>query len=115
MKKLLVIVCALVLGIGSSIASSSEYKIRNKSRSETSANVIVPTGVFFNGNDYIKVEKDWLRIFINKESKEYDYTAQKDPNDNYVLILKNGLGITMYPDGKSLIFNDTKYSKKSMY
>lgn len=118
MKKIFVIVCALALGISSSIASNADYKIKNHSRSgseASSVNVTVPTGVFFDGKNFVKVEKGWLRISINGNSKEYDYTAQKDPYGNYVLIFNNGDGITMYPDGKSLIYNSTKYSQKSMY
>ncbi len=79
----------------------------------SSSEVNVPTGSFFNGTDFVYVQKGWVRIVIQPQSAEYNYTAQTDNYGNIVLKLTNGEAITIYPNGRALIYNGVKYEKKS--
>lgn len=75
---------ALALGISVCLAVESDSHIESSTTVEmASAGVSVPTGVFFNGCDFIKVENSWLRK-----------------------------SITIYSSGRSLYYNGTTYSKK---
>lgn len=83
----------------------------------SAASIAIPTGNFFNGTDFIKVEKDWLRVVVNRNSKEYDFHAEKDPWGNYALTLiyhgtRTGEIITIDSGGRSLYYNGVKYIKK---
>lgn len=113
MKKIVIIVCTIVLGISFCIASQSDSKADALATVEMStAGVNVPTGVFFNGSNFIKVESTWLRIVINGQMKEYSFHAEVDPYGNYALTFGNGQSLTIYSGGRSLYYNGTTYSKK---
>ncbi|MDE6582572.1 MAG: hypothetical protein K2K47_08620 [Duncaniella sp.] len=113
MKKFFTIVCAAFLGISVGVAGMSESKSESISElTMASSRVNVPTGVYFNGTDFIKVESSWIRICINSQSKEYDFDAEMDPYGNYVLKFGYGDCITIYSGGRSLSYNGTTYSKK---
>lgn len=112
MKKLFTVVCALVIGITACIASMTESTVATTSAAEVSTSVSVPTGIFFNDTDFIKVENGWVRICINRQSKEYDFRAEMDPYGNYALVLSNGESITIYSNGRTLYYGGNTYSKK---
>lgn len=89
------------------MSSTSVYATASSSR------VSIPTGVFFNGSNFVKVESSWVRICIGGQSSEYDIrNAEMDPYGNYALVLSNGASITIYSNGRSLYYNGTTYSKK---
>ncbi len=124
MKKFVTIICAIVLSISVCIANKSESTVSNNlstsSELYAAANVRVPTGVFFNGSDFVRVESSWVRICIDRVSEEYDFNAERDPYGNYVLVLikrgnYTGESIMIYPNGMSLYYDDVKYTKKSRY
>ncbi len=113
MKKIVIIVCTIVLGISFCIAGQSDSKeIAFATADVSTAGVNVPTGVFFNGSDFIKIESSWLRIVINRQMKEYSFRAQKDPYGNYALTFGDGESITIYSNGVSLYYNGTTYSRR---
>lgn len=113
MKKISIIVCALVMGISACIASNSASNSFSFVSMELAApSINVPTGVFWDGRNFIKVESNWLRICINGSSREYNFSAQLDPNGNYVLIFGEGECITMRSNGRTLVYNGTSYSKR---
>lgn len=113
MKKITILVCAFIMSISACIASSSTLNSSSLISMELAAsNISVPTGVFFNGSNFIKVESNWLRICINGSSREYNFSAQLDPNGNYVLIFGEGECITMRSNGRTLVYNGTSYSKR---
>lgn len=103
----------MAIGLSPCIASNSEAEANaHVTTVSTTYGISVPTGVFFNGTDFVKVDRDWVRIVINRQIvKECGFTAQMDPNDNYVLKLEKGGAITMYPNGRALIYDGVKYSK----
>lgn len=113
MKKIVIIVCTIVLGTSFCIAGQSDSKIAASATVEMStAAVNVPTGVFFNGSNFIKVESSWLRIVINGQIKaECSFHAEMDPYGNYTLTF-NGECITIYSNGRSLYYNGATYSKR---
>ena len=82
----------------------------------STAGVSVPTGNYWNGTDFIKVESNWVRVVVNRQSQEYSFRAEKDPLGNYALTLlyrgEIAGSITIYSDGRSLYYNGTTYSKK---
>ncbi len=113
MKKIVIIVCTIVLGISFCIAGQSDSKAPAFVTVEMStAGVNVPTGVFFNGSDFIKVESSWLRIVINRQMKEYTFHAEMDPYGNYALTFGDGECITIYSNGTSLNYKGTTYSRR---
>ena len=114
MKKFVTIACAMLLGISACIASESATTSTNNSTAESySSSVSVPTGTFFNGYNFIKIESTWLRIVIGGQMREYSFNAQKDPHGNYALTFGDGESITIYPNGRTLYYNGTTYSKKN--
>lgn len=114
MKKLLVVSLAVLLSGGIVIASdalagssASVYATSSSSR------VSIPTGVFFSGSDFVKVESTWVRICIGGQASEYDIrNAEIDPWGNYALVLSNGDSMTIYKGGRSLYYGGATYSKK---
>ncbi|MBQ9093920.1 MAG: hypothetical protein IJY03_08060 [Prevotella sp.] len=115
MKKIVTIVCTMALGISTCIASNSAPKSTSTTFTTVelpSAAVNVPTGVFFNGSNFIKVTSTWVRIAVGGQGKEYSFTSETDPYGNYVLKLGNGECITIYSNGRSLYYNGATYSKK---
>ena len=114
MKKTIFFISTLILGFCTSYANNT-YSISSAVSSAVlySSNISVPTGVFFNGQDFIKVESGWLRIKIGESMIEDDYTAEKDPQGNYVLKMRKGGCITMAPNGRDLWYDGVKYSKFS--
>lgn len=116
MKKIATIVCAMVLSASACIANNSNSESITYTIAEaSSARINVPTGIFFNGNNFIKVESTWIRIVINNQMKEAEFNSEMDPNGNYILKFGNGECITIYSNGRSLYYNGTTYSKKSIY
>ncbi len=114
MKKLLSVSCALIIGILACVASQSESNTPSSTTIEiASSSISVPTGAFFNGNDFIYVQQGWLRICINQKPREYNYQAQMDPYGNYVLTFGNEC-VTIHPNGRSLYYNGTTYSKRNL-
>lgn len=113
-KKITVMSCAVVMSISACIASSFASTSSSFSSMQlAAASINVPTGVFWNGKDFIKVESSWLRIVINGSMKEYyDFSTEMDPQGNYILKF-SGECITMASNGSILYYNGTAYSKKS--
>lgn len=114
MKKTIIFISTLVLGVSATLACNIHSTASCVSTAVLySSNISVPTGVFFNGQDFIKVERGWLRIKIGGSMIEDDYTAEKDPQGNYVLKMEKGGCITMAPNGRDLWYDGVKYSKLS--
>lgn len=114
MKKLLAASLAVLLSGGVVIASDvSTLSSASVYTASKSSNVKIPTGTFFNGYNFVKVESTWVRICIGGKSSEYDIQhVEHDPSGNYALVLSNGDSMTIYSDGRSLYYNGTTYSKK---
>lgn len=118
MKKIATIVCVMALNASVCIASNSTSETTTFTTVETSsAGISVPTGTFYNNNDfiYIRGDRSWLRIVIKGQPKEYSFDAQRDPQNNYVLKFGDGECITIYSNGRSLYYNGTTYKTKSIY
>jgi len=115
MKKTVSFVVAAILGFSVCFAGESTAPATTLTASSSySSNVRIPTGVFFNGRNFIKIESTWVRICIGGESREYDIThTELDPSDNYVVVLEGGICITIYSDGRSLYYDGSTYSKKN--
>lgn len=88
---------------------TSESSISNVS----SSSIRIPTGVFANGNDFVRVYSDWVRIVINGQRAEYDIrSAEPDNWENCAIVLSNGDSMTIYKGGRSLYYDGTTYYKK---
>lgn len=112
MKKLVAAIVVAMICCGVGIAGEISIPAAT-SLALSSSQVSIPTGVFFNGTDFVKVESSWVRICINRESSEYDIRhTEMDPYGNYVVVLSNGECITIYKGGRSLYYDGTTYSKK---
>lgn len=114
MKKLIAASVAIVLSFGVCISSDATVlSPTSVSVASSSARVNFPTGVFFNGYDFVKVENTWVRICIDRQSSEFDIrSAEMDPSGNYALVLSNGASITIFSNGRSLYYDGSTYSKK---
>lgn len=114
MKKLAFLFIATILGFSVCMAGENTATAATQATSSSySARVNIPTGVFFNGKNFIKVESTWVRICVGGQANEYDIKhAEIDPYGNYVLSLEGGECITIYPNGRSLYYNGSTYSKK---
>jgi len=114
MKKLSVLFLAVMLGFTMCMAGETANSASTTVLSSAySSRVSIPTGVFFNGRNFIKVESSWVRIYIGGQSAEYSIrNAEMDPNGNYALVLEGGLSITIYSNGRTLYYNGSTYSKK---
>lgn len=113
MKRFIILGSALVLGVSAALASQTESNSEAAAPIEmASSRVNVPTGIYFNGSNFIKVESTWLRVCIGGNSQEYNFHAEIDPWGNYALSFGNGQSITIYSNGRSLNYNGTTYSKK---
>ncbi len=114
MRKLILASLAIMLSCGIIIASEApSLSSASVYASASSSRVSIPTGVFFNGYNFIKVESSWVRICIGGQSSEYDIrNAEMDPSGNYALVLSNGVSITIYSNGRTLYYNGSTYSKK---
>ncbi len=110
MKKNVVLVSAVVMGLSVCVANSSELTSTTFSAVETVAEANVPTGFFKNGNDFIKVNDGWLRIVIGGNAKEYNYTVEMDPWGGYILKF-NGESATIASNGQSIYYNGVTYKK----
>lgn len=112
MKKVFILVSCALMTLSVCVAKNTYTNLVSTSvvsldnQSETN----VPMGLFKNGNNWIKVNKGWLRIVINGSMKEYDYSVEKDPWGNYILKF-NGTSATLASDGKSIYYNGTTYRK----
>lgn len=112
MKKLFVIV-AVVLFSAAIVDAKETTSNMNEEAISVSTAVNVPTGNYWNGTNFIKIESSWLRIVIQgQQMREFDFYAERDPHGNYVLRFGNGECITIYSNGRSLYYNGTTYSKK---
>lgn len=104
-----------MFGVSVSIAGEAILSgLYNDYSYSVSASVNIPTGVFFNGSNFVKVESTWVGIFIGGGSRR-DLSikhAEIDPYGNYAIVLEGGESITIYSNGRSLIYNGTTYSKK---
>ena len=114
MKKFATLILVTILGYSVSFAEESAHPVHSDSSSLSYASkVSIPTGVFFNGQNFVKVESDWVGIKVGSTRKDYSIrNAEKDPYGNYALVLSNGESITIYSDGRSLYYNRTKYTKR---
>lgn len=112
MKKLFILVATIMCSVA--IVGAKEMSSNNSINEMTisAPGVKVPTGIFWNGSNFIKVESSWIRIYINRQSKEYSFRAEMDPHGNYALVFGNGQSITIYSNGRTLYYNGTTYSKK---
>lgn len=100
-------------GIANATETPSEAS-SSMSVSVSSSDVSFPTGVFFNGSDFVKVERSWVRVVVSGQMDEYDVRhSERDPWGNYALVLSNGESLTIYSDGRSLYYDGTTYKKKS--
>lgn len=117
MKKISVLAATILFSVA--IVGAKELSYNDCSNEEATISVAavgVPTsimGTYFNGYNFIKVESSWLRVVIGGQRNTYDYHAEIDPYGNYVLTFGNSQCITIYPNGRSLNYNGTTYSKKS--
>lgn len=116
MKKYLAvaIICSLYIV---PVVAENMSNATDMAAAEMSAAVVnVPTGVYWNGQDFIRVDRDWVKIVVDRQPKEYGFRAERDPWGNYALTLlyrgEIAGSITIYSDGRSLYYNGTKYSKK---
>lgn len=114
MKKLIAASLVVLLSCGIVIASNtSALSSTSVYAASSSSRVSIPTGVFFNGSNFVKVESTWVRICIGGQSSEYDIkNAEIDPHGNYALVLSNGDSMTIYSNGRSLYYGGSTYSKK---
>lgn len=113
MKKLLAASLAVLLSGGIVIASGAPATSSTSVYSVSSSRVSIPTGVFFNGTNFVKVESTWVRICIGGQSSEYDIkNAEIDPYGNYAIVLSNGDSMTIYSNGRTLYYGGSTYSKK---
>ncbi len=114
MKKIAFLFITAILGFSVCLAGESPVPATAPATSSSySSRVNIPTGVFFNGSNFIKVESTWVRICVGGQKYEADIThAEIDPNGNYALVLKGGISITIYSNGRSLYYNGSTYSKK---
>lgn len=116
MKKIATFFLATMLGMTVSVAGEMATAAPSCASTSYSKRVSVPTGAFFNGTDFVRVNSDWVKIVIDGQNKQYNIrNVEKDPYGNYVVALENGECITIYPNGRKLYYNDTLYSKKSLY
>lgn len=117
MKKILAASLIVLLSIGivtaSGIPSPSSSSVNTAS---ISSRVNFPTGNFFNGTNFVKVESTWARVVIRGEMEEFDIVnSERDPYGNYVLILQNKYNrtsLTIYSDGRSLYYDGETYTKR---
>lgn len=114
MKKLIAASLAILLSSGIVIVSEAAVlSPASVYAASSSSRVSIPTGVFFNGSNFVKVESTWVRICIGNQSSEYDIrNAEIDPSGNYALVLSNGASMTIYSNGRSLHYDGTTYTKK---
>ena len=114
MKKFAFLFVAAMIGFTVCFATENPVPATTQApASSYSSSVSIPTGVFFNGVDFIKVESTWVRICIGRQSSEYTIKhAELDPSGNYALVLEGGISITIYSNGRSLYYNGSTYSKK---
>lgn len=113
MKRYVVFGCAMALGLSACLAAQSESESASAAAIEMSASSVnVPTGIFWDGSNFIKVADSWLRVCIGGQSRDYDFHAEMDPRGNYVLTFGQGECITIYSNGRSLYYNGKVYSKK---
>lgn len=114
MKKL--ILASLVALFSCTMGVATEAPMQATAHSTataTSSSVSIPTGVFFNGKNFVKVESSWVRICIGGQSSEYNIrNAAIDPWGNYALVLSNGASMTIYSNGRSLYYGGSTYSKR---
>lgn len=111
-KQIFVLICVSVAGISFCTAKNAISETNYINYVEAaSSNVSIPTGVYFNGTDFVKVESTWIRIVINGVRKEYDIETQSDPYGNYVLKFGDGQCITIYSGVRTLYYNGVTYSK----
>lgn len=110
MKKLFVLVSAVVFGVAVCMAVDSSSNTLLSSLTEVTAEASVPTGLFKNGNDWIKVNDGWLRIVVGGSMSEYNYTVEIDPWGNYILKF-NGESATLASNGSSIYYNGVTYRK----
>ena len=116
MKKLILASLVAIFGCGVMAASEKpmamEWSVSTSSQVRKSQ-VRIPTGVFFNGSDFVKVENTWVRICIDRQSVEFDIRhAELDSSGNYALVLSNGASMTIDSDGRSLYYGGSAYSKR---
>lgn len=114
MKKSVLLSLAVMLTCGIITASETPMTTdQSVSVTPSSSQVSFPTGVFFNGSNFVKVESTWVRICVGGESIEPDIrNAEEDPWGNYALVLSNGESITINSNGRSLYYNGATYYKK---
>ncbi len=113
MKKLFLASLATLLCCGIIAATEMPMASMSSTSSASYSSISIPTGAFFNGNDFVYVQSSWVRIVINGSRVEYDIrNAEKDPYGNYALVLSNGASMTIYSDGRSLYYDGRTYSMK---
>ena len=112
MKKVIVASLAVLLSCGIVTAMEMPAATASSVSTTASSRVSIPTGVFFNGRNFVKVESTWVRICIGGQSQEYSIKhVEMDPSGNYALVLSNGGSITIYSNGRSLYYGGTTYSR----
>lgn len=114
MKKVILASLAALAGCTMCVASETSVQASvSATATASSSRVSIPTGVFFNGRNFVKVESSWVRICIGGQSSEYDIRhAEIDPSGNYALVLSNGDSMTIYSNGRSLYYGGTTYSMR---
>ena len=114
MKKLVYVALAAILGFGIVNASETPMAAEASALSTSSSTGInIPTGVFFNGSNFVKVESTWVRICVGGQMAEYSINnVEMDPYNNYALVLSNGSSMTIYSGGRQLYYGGVTYSKK---
>ena len=111
MRKLFVL-AAILFSVTIVGAKELAFNNTNEELTVSTAAIKVPTGNYWNGTNFVKVESNWLRIVINGQMNEYDFNVQMDPRGNYVLTFGRGECITIYSNGRSLYYNGNTYSKR---
>lgn len=117
MKKLILASLAALFSCTMGVASEAPMQATAPATTTaTSPRVSIPTGTFWNNKNFVKVESSWVRIYINRQSSEYDIrNAEIDPSGNYALVLSNGASITIYSNGRSLYYDGSTYTRSDNY
>ena len=112
MKKFLCIAGAFVLCASACLAGQTTVASHTTGYTELAASdIYVPTGLYANGSNWVRVYKDSVSIVINGNRRDYSFKAERGLQGS-VLLKFDGECITIYPDG-SLYYDGKEYIKKA--
>lgn len=119
MKKILLSLMVILVGMSTCIAAGSKSTMPATVEASASYRVSVPQGMYINPDNrrmWIKINDTWVRITNGDNSREYNIAqCEQDYDNNYVLTLTDRDGyrysIMVYPNKQSLYYNGVKYNK----